>query len=163
MLTLNDEANGFPSKLSNHPLCGTVRNYFNLGGSMSDIPNELRYSKSHEWVRVDEGNLATIGITDHAQEQMGDLVFVELPEMDEHIDAGDEVAVVESVKTAADVYSPLSGAIIEINEAVQSEPALVNRDPYGDGGLYRVKIDDVEELEGLMDGDAYEEAIKEEV
>ena len=86
---------------------------------MSDIPNELRYSKSHEWVRVDEGNLATIGITDHAQEQMGDLVFVELPEMDEHIDAGEEVAVVESVKTAADVYSPLSGAIIEINQALQ--------------------------------------------
>ncbi len=130
---------------------------------MSDVPNDLRYSKSHEWVRVDDSDVVTVGVTDHAQDQMGDLVFVELPDVNGHVDAGDEVAVVESVKTAADVYSPLSGEIIEINEALNNEPALVNRDPYGDGWLYRIKADDLDELDNLMDADAYEETVKEEV
>lgn len=129
---------------------------------MSDIPNELRYSKSHEWIRQEKADVYTIGITDHAQHQLGDLVFVELPEVDADVNAGDEVVVVESVKTAADVYSPLTGKIIEINESLQSQPAMVNQDPYGDGWLYRIKAEDESELDDLLDSDQYESEIAEE-
>ncbi len=129
---------------------------------MSDFPDDLRYTKSHEWVRAETNDVITVGITDHAQTQMGDLVFVDLPEVDNHVDAGDEAAVVESVKTAADVYSPVSGTVMEVNDLVRSDPSTVNRDPYGDGWLYRIKADDLEELDSLMDVDAYKEAVKEE-
>lgn len=129
---------------------------------MSDIPNELRYSKSHEWIRQEKADVYTVGITDHAQHQLGDLVFVELPEVDVDVNAGDEVVVVESVKTAADVYSPLTGKIIEINESLQSQPAMVNQDPYGDGWLYRIKAEDESELDDLLDSDQYESELAEE-
>lgn len=130
---------------------------------MTDFPDELRYTESHEWIRKENGDIFTIGITDHAQEQLGDLVFVELPKIDTHVNSGDEVGVVESVKTAVDVYSPLTGEIVEVNkEALQSEPALINRDPYGDGWLYRIKIEDELELDNLLSADDYEAKIREE-
>lgn len=130
---------------------------------MVDFPAELRYTKSHEWIRKESEDIFTIGITDHAQEQLGDLVFVELPEIDAHVDSGDEVGVLESVKTAVDVYSPLAGKIVEVNEeALQSEPALINRDPYGDGWLYRIKIEDESELDNLLSANDYEAKIREE-
>lgn len=129
---------------------------------MSDIPNELRYSKSHEWIRQEKADVYTVGITDHAQHQLGDLVFVELPDVDVDVNAGDEVVVVESVKTAADVYSPLTGKIIEVNETLQSQPAMVNQDPYGDGWLYRIKADDESELDDLLDAEQYESELEEE-
>ncbi|AAO91210.1 glycine cleavage system protein GcvH [Coxiella burnetii] len=127
---------------------------------MAEFPAELYYSKNHEWMRKESDETFTVGITDHAQEQLGDLVFVELPETNIHVDAGDEVAVVESVKTAADVYSPLSGKVIEINNALENEPATVNRDPYGDGWLYRITIDDEKELNDLLDADGYQTLIE---
>jgi glycine cleavage system H protein len=129
---------------------------------MADIPNELRYSKTHEWIRQEKADVYTIGITDHAQHQLGDLVFVELPEVDADVNAGDEVVVVESVKTAADVYSPLTGKIIEVNETLQSQPAMVNQDPYGDGWLYRIKAEDEAELDDLLDAEQYESELEEE-
>ncbi|WP_423063082.1 glycine cleavage system protein GcvH [Candidiatus Paracoxiella cheracis] len=128
---------------------------------MAEFPKELRYSDSHEWVRVDDDDVITVGITDHAQSQLGDLVFVELPDADAHIEAGDEAAVVESVKTAADVYSPVTGEVIEVNEALQSDPALVNHDPYGDGWLFRVKVDDIDEIKTLLDAESYEAKVTE--
>lgn len=128
---------------------------------MTEFPKELRYSDSHEWVRVDDDDIVTVGITDHAQSQLGDLVFVELPDADAHIEAGDEAAVVESVKTAADVYSPVTGEVIEVNEALQNDPALVNHDPYGDGWLFRVKADDIDELKTLLDAESYEAKVTE--
>ncbi|MBW5802494.1 glycine cleavage system protein GcvH [Coxiella endosymbiont of Ornithodoros amblus] len=127
---------------------------------MAEFPAELYYSKNHEWLRKESGETFTVGITDHAQEQLGDLVFVELPEMNIHVDAGDEVVVVESVKTAAEVYSPLSGKVIEINNALENEPAMVNHDPYGDGWLYRITIDDEKELNDLLDADDYQTLIE---
>lgn len=127
---------------------------------MAEFPAELYYSKNHEWMRKESDETFIVGITDHAQEQLGDLVFVELPETNIHVDAGDEVAVVESVKTAADVYSPLSGKVIEINNALENEPATVNRDPYGDGWLYRITIDDEKELNDLLDADGYQTLIE---
>ncbi|WP_267257111.1 glycine cleavage system protein GcvH [Coxiella endosymbiont of Ornithodoros maritimus] len=127
---------------------------------MAEFPAELYYSKNHEWLRKESGETFTVGITDHAQEQLGDLVFVELPEVNIHVDAGDEVLVVESVKTAAEVYSPLSGKVIEINNALENEPATVNHDPYGDGWLYRITIDDEKELNDLLDADDYQTLIE---
>ncbi|AKQ33235.1 glycine cleavage system protein GcvH [Candidatus Coxiella mudrowiae] len=129
---------------------------------MAEFPAELRYSKSHEWVRKESDGTFTVGVTDHAQEQLGDLVFVELPDVDSQVDASDEVAVVESVKTAADVYSPLTGEVVEVNEALQTDPALVNRDPYGDGWLYRIRPDDESELDELLNAPDYEALTQEE-
>lgn len=129
---------------------------------MAEFPAELRYSKSHEWVRKESDGTFTVGVTDHAQEQLGDLVFVELPDVDSQVDASDEVAVVESVKTAADVYSPLTGEVVEVNEALQTDPALVNRDPYGDGWLYRIRPDDESELNELLNAPDYEALTQEE-
>ncbi len=105
---------------------------------MSSIPKSLRYSKTHEWVRQEEDGF-TIGITDHAQSMLGDLVYVELPEPDTHFENGQECAVVESVKAAADIYCPLAGEVIEVNEAVIENPQLVNEDPYGKGWLFRLR------------------------
>jgi glycine cleavage system H protein len=129
---------------------------------MADAPNDLQYTKTHEWIRHEKGEIYTVGITDHAQHQLGDLVFVELPEVDADVNGGDEVVVVESVKTAADVYSPLTGKIVEVNESLESQPALVNQDPYGDGWLFRIKIEDDSELDDLLDADGYNEEIAEE-
>lgn len=125
---------------------------------MSIIPGELRYLSSHEWVRLEEdGETATVGITDHAQDLLGDVVFVELPEVDSVISAGEEAGVVESVKAASDIFSPISGTVIEINEALEDSPELVNSDPYDDGWFFKVKISDADELSTLLGAEEYTE------
>jgi len=123
----------------------------------NDVPSELKYSKSHEWVRVDEGGVATVGITDHAQELLGDLVFVELPEVGAELGVGAECAVVESVKAASDVYSPLTGQVIEVNEALADAPETINQDAYEQGWIFRMKVSDSAEVDNLMDADSYAE------
>jgi glycine cleavage system H protein len=124
---------------------------------MSEIPSELLYRESHEWVRYDEDGTATVGISDHAQAQLGDMVFVEVPEPGMSYEQGDACAVVESVKAASDVYAPLTGEIIESNSALEDSPELVNTDPYGDGWLFRMQLSVPSELEGLLDAKAYAE------
>jgi glycine cleavage system H protein len=116
---------------------------------MADIPSDLRYAKSHEWVRV-SGGVATVGITDHAQHELTDVVFVELPDPGKPAKAGEACAVVESVKTASDIYSPVSGEITETNQKVVDDPALVNTEPYAGGWLYKVKLSNPGELDGLL-------------
>ena len=130
---------------------------------MSQVPDDLKYADSHEWVRLEEDNIVTVGITDHAQELLGDLVFVELPSVGARISQGEEAGVVESVKAASDIYAPVSGKIIAINDDLSDSPDLVNSDPYGDGWLYRVELDDEEdsELDNMMDADAYTACIEE--
>ena len=123
----------------------------------NDVPSELKYTKSHEWVRVDDDGIATVGITDHAQELLGDLVFVELPEVGAELGAGAECAVVESVKAASDVYSPVTGEVIEANELLADSPETINQDAYEEGWIYRVRLSDPSELDALMDADAYAE------
>ena len=129
---------------------------------MSKIPEDLRYTESHEWVSTEEDGTVRIGITDHAQESLGDLVFVELPNLGEQIDQGDSCAVVESVKAASDIYSPISGEVVAINENLEDEPGLINTDPYGDGWLYSVEPSDLGELEDLLDAEAYAERLEDE-
>lgn len=121
---------------------------------MSQIPDNLKYAASHEWVLVGQGD-ATVGITDHAQEELTDVVFVELPEVGRKITAGEAVAVVESVKTASDIYSPVAGEVIEINPKVVDDPSLVNSSPYGDGWFFKVKLDGDADTSSLMDSTAY--------
>lgn len=130
---------------------------------MSIIPGELRYLSSHEWVRLEEdGETATVGITDHAQDLLGDVVFVELPELDSVIAAGEEAGVVESVKAASDIFSPVSGTVIEINDALEDSPELVNSDPYDDGWFFKVKISDADELASLLSAEDYTEVCESE-
>jgi glycine cleavage system H protein len=124
---------------------------------MSEIPAELLYRESHEWVRYDDDGTATVGISDHAQAQLGDMVFIELPEPGMSYEQGDACAVVESVKAASDVYAPLTGEIIENNSALEEQPELVNTDPYGDGWLFRIQLSDPSEIDGLLDAEAYAE------
>ncbi|SEG77809.1 glycine cleavage system protein GcvH [Marinobacterium lutimaris] len=124
---------------------------------MSNIPSELKYVASHEWIREEGDGVVTIGVTDHAQELLGDVVFVELPDLDAELASGDETGVVESVKAASDVYAPLSGTVIAINEDLEESPELVNSDPYGDGWFFKIKLSDPEELDELLDADAYAE------
>jgi len=126
---------------------------------MSNIPGELKYSKSHEWVRIEEDGTVTIGITDHAQDLMGDMVFVELPEVGNDYGTGDDCAVVESVKAASDVYAPLAGQVTATNEALADSPEILNNDPFGEGWIYRLQPSDSGELEALMDANAYEELV----
>jgi len=121
---------------------------------MSNIPKDLKYAKSHEWVRV-SGAEATVGITDHAQHELTDVVFVELPEPGKKLKASESCAVVESVKTASDIYSPVSGEIVEVNKAVVDDPALVNSKPYGGGWFYKIKLSNPGELDQLMTPDQY--------
>ena len=123
---------------------------------MSEIPAELKYTDSHEWIREDEGGIATIGITDHAQEQLGDLVFIELPEVGSTLSSGDACCVVESVKAASDVYSPLSGEVVEVNELLNDAPETINDSPYDDGWLFKIKMAAETELDDLLDAEAYE-------
>ena len=123
--------------------------------------NELRYTRAHCWVR-EEGGEVVVGITDYAQEQMSELTFVELPEVNEHVEADEEVAVVESVKAANDVYAPVSGIITTVNELLLEQPELVNQDPFGKGWLFRMKVDHRADLNELMDADAYEDELPEE-
>jgi len=122
---------------------------------MSECPKDLYYSKSHEWLRL-EDNVAVVGITDFAQSQMGDLVFVELPILGDRVDVAGEAGVVESVKTAADFYSPVSGEVIAINEALTSQPELVNQQPYADGWLFKIKMQDTAEVKQLLDAATYQ-------
>jgi glycine cleavage system H protein len=124
---------------------------------MSEIPSDLLYRESHEWVRNDEDGTVTIGISDHAQAQLGDMVFVELPEPGMSYEQGDACAVVESVKAASDVYAPLTGEVIEANSALEDSPELVNTDPYGDGWLFRMQLANASELDGLLTPEAYAE------
>ena len=128
---------------------------------MSDIPSDLRYAESHEWVSQEEEGVVKVGISEHAQEQLGDLVFVELPEEGASFSRGDACAVVESVKAASDIYCPVSGEITVVNEALADTPEIVNNDSYGDGWLFSVKLDDPAELDDLMDADAYREHLDE--
>lgn len=121
---------------------------------MANVPTELKYAKSHEWVRV-ESDLATIGITDHAQHELTDVVFVELPEVGRKLKAGEPCAVVESVKTASDIYSPISGEIVEVNQAVSENPALVNTEPYAGGWLIKARVANPNELNALLSPDQY--------
>ena len=122
---------------------------------MSKIIDDLKYAASHEWVSVDDNGVATVGISDHAQEALGDIVFVELPEPGSTVNAKDEVAVVESVKAASDVYSPVSGEITEINEALLDAPETVNASPYDNGWFFKISISEEAELDELMDAEAY--------
>lgn len=123
----------------------------------NDVPNELKYTKSHEWVRVEDDDIATVGITDHAQELLGDLVFVELPEVGSVLGAGSECAVVESVKAASDVYSPVSGEVIETNELLADSPETINQDAFEEGWIFRIRLSDPSELDALLDADSYAE------
>jgi glycine cleavage system H protein len=122
---------------------------------MSDVPEELRYAKSHEWVAINDDDTISVGITDHAQELLGDLVFVELPEVGAKVTAEDACGVVESVKAASDTYAPVSGEVVAVNEGLNDAPDQINEDPYGAGWIYRLRPDDMEELEQLLDADAY--------
>lgn len=119
-----------------------------------NVPANLRYTPDHEWVLL-EGDVATVGITDHAQEELTDVVFVELPESGRTCDAGDPVAVVESVKAASDIYVPLAGEIIEGNVDLEADPALINTDPYGKGWIFKFRLNDPSAAEDLMDAEAY--------
>jgi glycine cleavage system H protein len=125
---------------------------------MSNVPSDLKYAKSHEWVRV-SGDTATVGITDHAQHELTDVVFVELPESGRNVKAGEGCAVVESVKTASDIYSPVSGEVIEVNKTVVENPALVNTDPYNGGWLFKLKLANAGELDALMNPQDYQAQI----
>ena len=120
------------------------------------VPEDLRYTKDHEWIRV-EGDVGTVGISNHAQEALGDIVFVEVPEGGRSLNKGDDAAVVESVKAASDVYSPVAGEVIEGNPALADDPALVNRDPEGEGWFFKIRLADTSELDGLMDEAKYRE------
>jgi glycine cleavage system H protein len=128
---------------------------------MSEIPSELKYTKSHEWVRDEDDGSVTIGITDHAQELLGDLVFVELPDVGTEMLAEDAACVVESVKAASDVYMPVSGEVIEVNDLLADAPETINDSPYDDGWLIKVKLSTPDELEDLMDADTYDAEIAE--
>jgi len=127
---------------------------------MSKLPENLKYAKTHEWSKLEDGNVVRIGITDFAQEELGDLVYIELPEVGKKCTAGEQCAVVESVKTASDLFSPVSGAVVAVNEALEDGPEQVNDEPY-DTWLFCIKADDPAELDLLMDATAYQEMIEE--
>ncbi|RKF18675.1 glycine cleavage system protein GcvH [Alginatibacterium sediminis] len=129
---------------------------------MSNIPAELLYTASHEWIRDEGDGSYSIGITEHAQELLGDMVFIELPDVGDDVDAGDDCAVAESVKAASDIYSPLTGEIVAINEDLEDSPELVNSDSYTDGWLFRVKASDSDELKALLSAEDYAASIEEE-
>lgn len=123
-----------------------------------NVPDNLRYTSDHEWISL-EGDIATVGITDHAQEELTDVVFVELPDEGRTCDAGDPIAVVESVKAASDIYCPIPGEITEGNQDLDGDPSLVNTDPYGAGWIFKVRVRDTADVEALMDADAYKALI----
>jgi glycine cleavage system H protein len=129
---------------------------------MSEIPGDLKFLKSHEWARVEGNGRVTVGISDHAQGLLGDLVYVELPEVGATAKAGEQIAVVESVKAASDVYSPISGKIVEVNSDLSDKPETINEDAYGEGWMFVVELSNAEELNELLDPDAYAEALENE-
>ena len=122
--------------------------------------SDLRYTEDHEWVRFEEGGLAVVGITDYAQEQLGEVVFVELPEVGDDVERGAEAAVIESVKAASELFAPVSGTIVRVNEALNDEPALVNEDPVGEGWFLEIETEGDESLDGLMSEDEYLRYVK---
>lgn len=124
---------------------------------MSEIPGDLKFQKSHEWVRVEQDGTVTVGISDHAQSSLGDLVYVELPEVGSSVQVGNGTAVVESVKAASDIYAPVSGEIIAVNEVLNDKPETINEDPYEGGWIFKVKLSDKSELDGLLTADEYAE------
>ena len=126
---------------------------------MSEVPADLKYTKSHEWVRVNDDGTVTIGITQHAQDQLGDMVYVEAPEAGRSLEAGEACAVVESVKAASDVYAPIAGEVVEGNEALADAPETVNNDPFGAGWILRLTPSDAGALDGLLDAAAYQELL----
>lgn len=127
-----------------------------------NTPKDLRYAASHEWARLEDDDHVTVGITDYAQEQLGDVVFVELPEVGKQVRKGAQVAVVESVKTASDIYAPVSGIVAAVNVALDSAPEALNEDPYQRGWMFRIRVDDASELDDLLDADGYQAAVAEE-
>jgi len=129
---------------------------------MSNVPSELKYVSSHEWIRDEGDGVVTVGITDYAQESLGDVVFVETPDIGAELAAGDDAGVVESVKAASDIYAPLSGTVLEVNEELEDAPENVNNDPYGDGWFFKLKLSDLAELEDLLSADEYQEQCEEE-
>ncbi len=129
---------------------------------MSNIPTELKYASSHEWLRSEGNGVYTVGITEHAQDLLGDMVFVELPEVGDSVGQGDDVAVAESVKAASDIYAPIAGEIVAVNEALTDSPELVNSAPYTDGWMFKIKASDESEVAGLLDAAGYKNAIDEE-
>lgn len=124
---------------------------------MSECPTELVYAETHEWARLDEDGNVLVGISDYAQDQLGDVVYVELPELDRSVGAAEEAGVVESVKAASDLYAPVTGTVVAVNDALEDAPELVNRDPYGDGWLFTIEPADESELDDLMDAETYAE------
>jgi len=128
---------------------------------MSNTPIELKYASSHEWARLEEDGTVTVGITDHAQEALGDVVYVEVPEVGTALAAADEAGVVESVKAASDIYAPVTGEVIAINELLEDEPETVNSDPYNDGWFYKLQPNDVAELDKLLTADEYQQQCEE--
>lgn len=126
---------------------------------MSEIPADLKYIETHQWVRASDDGTATVGITDFAQEQLGDVVYIGVPDVGVTVNGGEEAGVAESVKSASDVFSPVTGEVIAVNESLEDEPEKVNEDPYGDGWLYKVRLEDAGELDGLMDATAYAEHV----
>lgn len=128
---------------------------------MSNIPANLKYASSHEWLRADGDGVYTVGITEHAQELLGDMVFVELPEVGDTVSQGDDCAVAESVKAASDIYAPVSGEIVAVNDALSDSPELVNSSPYEDGWMFKIKIANEAELSALLDAAGYQGVIDE--
>ena len=122
---------------------------------MSEIPGDLKFLPSHEWARIEEDGTVSIGISDHAQDLLGDIVFVELPEVGKTVAAEGEAAIVESVKAASDVYSPLSGEIIAVNDSLEASPEIINDSPYDEGWFFKIKPDNLDELAGLLDAESY--------
>ena len=122
---------------------------------MSEIPGDLKFLSSHEWARIEDDGTVTVGISDHAQDLLGDIVFVELPEVGKIVSAEGEAAIVESVKAASDVYSPLSGEIIAVNDSLEASPEIINDSPYDDGWFFKIKPDNLDELADLLDAESY--------
>jgi glycine cleavage system H protein len=127
---------------------------------VSDFPTEFKYANSHEWARLESDGIVFVGITHHAQDALGDIVFIELPELGAEVDAGAEIAVVESVKAASDIYSPVAGEVVAVNSALEDEPELVNASPYEDGWLFTVKLSAGEDLSNLLDAEGYQALVE---
>ena len=129
---------------------------------MNQVPTDLRYTSSHEWVRLEDDGTVTVGITDHAQDALGDLVFVELPEIGSELAQGDACCVVESVKAASDIYMPISGEIVDTNQSLVDEPEIINNSSYDDGWIFKIKPTDEDDIEELMDASSYESELEDE-
>jgi glycine cleavage system H protein len=149
----------FRNSASPTNLKSAIGNQKSLGGTMANIPEDLHYSKDHEWVRV-EGNVAVIGITDYAQNSLGDVVYVELPKAGEEFAANESFGSVESVKAVSEMFSPVSGAVVTVNDALADEPEKVNEDPYGEGWMIRVRLSNPGEVDSLLTAAEYEDFTK---